>query len=160
MRKINSVEADSAHNKADGQRPPTNMEGDAMAKKQKPVRAPKKVKPTTEAEMPEWWRRMADAMRAHVAKGNSWPSISRAAGSPRDATAWELVHNLNMPHVDTFLKVCDAINVSPISILLGFDWTEDEQRAAQILARLGPEGQALVIRFAEEQARARRPRSD
>jgi hypothetical protein len=151
LRKINSSQAESAYNKADGQRPPPDREGDAMAKTKKSQ---------TEAEMPDWWQRMAAAMRAYVEKGNSWPDISRGAGFTRNATAWELVNKRNMPHVDTFLKICDAIEVSPISILLGFDWTEDEQRAAQILARLGPEGQALVIRFAEEQARARQRRSD
>jgi hypothetical protein len=109
-----------------------------------------------DTDMPDWWQRWARAIRAHHQrdpKANSYNAIGRRAGdlmpekAKRDATVSEILKKRTMPHVDTFLSVCAAIDVSPAAILLGLDWTETEEHFVQELAKLPPEKRERVFGY-------------
>lgn len=137
-----------------------NMDGDGTAH---PRKGGKPMGVQNKEAMPDWWHRWEKAIRDYRAvnpRERSLNKISLKAGFTRAAYLSETLNKQKMPGVDSFLAVCEAIDVSPVSILLGFDWTEREQKAVELIERLPPEWREMLFDQAEQKPKALLPPRD
>jgi hypothetical protein len=88
----------------------------------------------------DWRRRLRDAIDKD---GRKPRAISLAAGLGPNYLG-QLLNKDKEPGLEKFIRLCDELHVSAISILLGGDLSAEDEEVMRLLTRLDSGSQALV----------------
>jgi transcriptional regulator with XRE-family HTH domain len=98
---------------------------------------------------PPWRQRLIAAIKAD---GRSPNRLSLDSGMSRNHVG-QFLNDEKGPKIDTLLRICRTLNVSPTFILLGFDIDPASEQILELLSRATPEQRQTLLAFLRAQLR-------
>lgn len=96
-----------------------------------------------------WETRLIQAIEAALESGDKITDITKRSGVNRNQVD-DMLRKGTRPRVDTFLKICQGLDVDPIYILTGINMSTETGRLIRLFSAMNEDRQKAFLRLLDE----------